>query len=86
MLGLKLNHVSKSGPSTFLCPNCIVDLSQLALVMVWGSPLQAWLPIANLITWARHLNTNYSYEARGMYNPISWPQYSQNKYTYNKVV
>ena len=49
--------------------------------MGWGCPLHSWLSTVNLITRARCPNTGNRYEACGMLNRISLPQYSPNYYT-----
>ena len=64
----------------------IVDLSQSAPAVGWGSPLHAWLASVNWISCARYLHVGYRYGARGMHYHISLRQYSQNYYTYNSVV
>ena len=65
--------------------SAIVDLSQLALAVRWGSQLHAWLATADLIVWPRCPNTPYPYESCGVGNHIWLPQYRQNHYTYSNV-
>ena len=64
----------------------IVNFSQSALAVGWGSPLHAWLASVNLVCGARCLNRPYRYGARGTHYHILLRQYSQNCYTYNSVV
>ena len=64
----------------------IIDLSQSAPAVGWGSPLHAWLASVNWISSACCLNRRYRYGARGMHYHILLRQYRQNCYTYNSVV
>ena len=64
----------------------IIDLSQSAPAMGWGSPLHAWLASVNWISGAHCLNRRYHHGAHGMHCQILLRQYRKNCYTYNSVV